>query len=45
MWHNPRRLLSHLTGTQRFDAACRAKLRKEHARELQAFDAMLTAFV
>jgi hypothetical protein len=44
MWHNPRRLLSHIVGPQRFDAACRSKLKKKHARELEAFDALLKAF-
>jgi hypothetical protein len=45
MWHNPNRLLSHITGPQRFDAACRNKLKKQHTRELEAFDALLKAFV
>jgi hypothetical protein len=44
MWHNPNRLLTHITGPQRFDAACRAKLKKHHARELEAFDALLKVF-
>ena len=44
MWHNPNRLLSHLTGSQHFDASCRKALAKEHARELEAFDALLKAF-
>ena len=44
MWHNPNRLLTHITGPQRFDTACRAKLKKHHARELEAFDALLKAF-
>jgi hypothetical protein len=45
MWHNPNRLLSHIAGPQRFDAGCRNKLKKKHARELDAFDALLKAFV
>ena len=45
MWHNPNRLLSHITGPQRFDANCRKKLKKEHGTELDAFDALLKAFV
>lgn len=44
MWHNPNRLLSHIVGPQHFDAACRNKLKKKHARELEAFDALLKAF-
>lgn len=44
MWHNPNRLLSHLTGTQHFDATCRKALAKEHGRELEALDALLKAF-
>ncbi|MGQ0698815.1 MAG: CHAT domain-containing protein [Panacagrimonas sp.] len=45
MWHNPKRLVSHLMGPQRFDAACRAKLKKkERARELEAFDSLLKAY-
>jgi hypothetical protein len=44
MWHNPSRLLSHLSGEQHFDASCRKALSKEHARELEAFDALLKAF-
>ena len=45
MWHNPNRLVSHITGPQRFDANCRKKLHREHAGELNAFDALLKAFV
>ncbi len=45
MWHNPKRLLSHITAPQRFDANCRTKLKKQHAGELEAFDALLKAFV
>lgn len=45
MWHNPRRLLSHLVGPQLFDVVCRNKLKKKHTRELEAFDALLKAFV
>jgi hypothetical protein len=44
MWHNPSRLLSHLTSSQHFDATCRKALAKAHARELEAFDALLKAF-
>jgi len=44
MWHNPSRLLSHLSGEQHFDARCRKALAKEHARELEAFDALLKVF-
>ncbi len=45
MWHNPNRLLSHITGPQRFDASCRKKLKPLHGSELDAFDALLKAFV
>ena len=45
MWHNPNRLLSHMTAPQRFDANCRNKLKKQHDSELDAFDALLKAFV
>lgn len=44
MWHNPNRLLSHMTGAQRFDTACLNKLKKQHAHELEAFEALLKAF-
>ena len=44
MWSNPNRLMSHITGVQRFDATCRNKLKKQHARELEAFDALLNLF-
>ena len=45
MNNNPNRLVSHITGPQRFDANCRKKLHREHAGELKAFDALLKAFV
>lgn len=44
MWFNPNRLMSHITGVQRFDATCRTKLKNEHARELDALDALLKLF-
>lgn len=44
MWHNPGRLLSHVTKVQRFDRACRTHLEQSISRELEAFDAILTAF-
>lgn len=44
MWENSDRDLEQIIGTQRFDAACRRKLAKDHARELEAFDALLSAF-
>ena len=44
MWHNPNRLLSHMTGVQHFDTACRNKLKKQHAGELEAFETLLKAF-
>ena len=44
MWHNPERLLSHLTEAQRFDLACRKQLQALHEEELKAFDLLLSAF-
>lgn len=44
MWHNPGRLLSHLTKAQQFDRACRTHLEQSNSRELEAFDAILNAF-
>ena len=44
MWHNPDRLLSHLTKAQRFDRACRTHLEQSNSRELEAFNAILNAF-
>ncbi|EHR69473.1 hypothetical protein BurJ1DRAFT_0591 [Burkholderiales bacterium JOSHI_001] len=44
MWHNPKRLLAHLTEVQRFDAACRKRLQASHAPELAAFELLLQAF-
>jgi len=44
MWFNLDRDIDHLSHRQRFDAKCRAHLRGQHGRELQAFDALLKAF-
>ena len=44
MWENRPRDLEHITGPQRFDATCRRRIAKDHARELEAFDALLSAF-
>lgn len=44
MWENRPRDLEQITGPQRFDTSCRRKLAKDHARELEAFNALLSAF-
>lgn len=44
MWHNPGRSLSQMTEALRFDPACRIQLAQQHARELEAFEALLKVF-
>lgn len=44
MWENRQRDLGQITGTQRFDTACRRRLAKDRPRELEAFDSLLGAF-
>ena len=45
LFHNPRRKFQHLVAAQKFDAACRTKLRKKLPKELPALEALLKAFV
>ena len=45
LFHNPQRKFEHLTGAQKFDKGCRAKLKKKLPKELPALEALLKAFV
>ncbi|MBA2305645.1 MAG: CHAT domain-containing protein [Acidobacteria bacterium] len=42
--YNPQRNIAHLTGAQRFDAACRGKVKKKLPKELPALEALLHVF-
>jgi hypothetical protein len=43
-YYNPNRKLALLTGPQKFCKACATELRRTHAQELKAFNAILRAF-
>jgi hypothetical protein len=45
LFHSPLRKFQHLTGHQKFDKGCRAKLKKKLPTELAALEALLKAFV
>jgi hypothetical protein len=45
LFHNPRRKFKHLVAAQKFDPACRAKLKRKLPKELPALEALLKAFI